>query len=386
MILSFVILAVYIAANIYVFVRLLRLLGRLLPQRKGVRIVCKALFAFVFWLSSVAIFVSMIFRDADIPQWLLGCMYSVGSVWLVFLLYMVLALLVTDILRLFCKGSFLKNYGTPAAFFFVVFLLIYGFINYKHPKVEQLAIDLREGREVELSGRTNKARIVAVSDVHLGWATGKKALKRYVEQINSLNPDIILIGGDLLDNSIVPLVQQRMDEELGMLNAPMGVYMVPGNHEYISGMHRGGVGGIGGAGVGDDVVAFLEKTPIVLLRDSVVALPGGLIIVGCDDRRMFQYEELLDGIEKEGPVILVEHQPRNIALKDSLGVDIQFYGHTHRGQVWPVSLLVDRMYEQSHGYRKWNNSHVIVSSGLSLWGPPFRIGTDSDLWVLDLLW
>jgi len=61
---------------------------------------------------------------------------------------------------------------------------------------------------------------------------------------------------------------------------------------------------------------------------------------------------------------------------------MQISGHTHRGQLWPLSILVDRMYEQSHGYRKWNYSHIFVSSGLSLWGPPFRIGTDSDMGVI----
>ena len=86
-----------------------------------------------------------------------------------------------------------------------------------------------------------------------------------------------------------------------------------------------------------------------------------------------------------GPVILLDHQPYEVAHKDSLGVDVQFSGHTHRGQVWPMSQLVDSMYEQSHGYRKWTHSHIWVSSGLSLWGPPLRIGTDSDFAVIDLL-
>ena len=84
------------------------------------------------------------------------------------------------------------------------------------------------------------------------------------------------------------------------------------------------------------------------------------------------------------PTLLIDHQPYEVAKKDSLGIDIQFSGHTHRGQVWPLSLLVDNMYEQSHGYRQWPHSHVYVSSGLSLWGPPFRIGTDSDMLVMTI--
>ena len=255
------------------------------------------------------------------------------------------------------------------------------------------------GREDPLERKTVK--IVAISDVHLGFATRKKHLQRYVEKINSLSPDIILIAGDLIDNSIKPVEQQRMQEELGMLRAPGGIYMVPGNHEYISRIA--------------DVEAFLKKTPVVLLRDNVVLHPYGVAIAGRDDRsnrKRLSTEELLrkinetasadkdcdnvataeaasetsgrNGKEYACPVILLDHQPYEIALKDSLGVDVQFSGHTHRGQVWPMSILVNRMYEQSHGYRKWNNSHVIVSSGLSLWGPPFRIGTNSDIWVMNI--
>ncbi|MBR3702421.1 MAG: metallophosphoesterase, partial [Alistipes sp.] len=69
---------------------------------------------------------------------------------------------------------------------------------------------------------------------------------------------------------------------------------------------------------------------------------------------------------------------------DSLGVDFQFSGHTHRGQVFPLNLLTDHMFEQSHGYRHWSHAHIYVSSGLSLWGPPFRIGTHSDMAVIEV--
>ena len=79
-----------------------------------------------------------------------------------------------------------------------------------------------------------------------------------------------------------------------------------------------------------------------------------------------------------------DHQPYDLAHADSLGIDLQISGHTHAGQIWPLTLIIDRMYEQGHGYRKWNHAHIYVSSGLSLWGPPFRIGSRSDLAVIDI--
>ena len=316
---------------------------------------------------------------------------------MVFTLYMVIALLVVDLSGIFFP--LLRRYAVfsfAAAFLAVVVLLLWGHVNYLNPRVERIVLDFSsrtasgDGAQLRDSATADVARshdsgaplrIVAVSDLHLGYATGKKALQKYVGKINSLHPDVVLIGGDLIDNSVKPVIEERMWEELGQLEAPGGIYMVPGNHEYISGI--------------DSVMEFISRTPIVLLRDSVAALPEGVVIIGRDDRsnrgrkslEMLKQEAdaVAGAVSEDSPVvILMDHQPYELSEKDSLGFDVQFSGHTHRGQVWPMSLLVDKMYPQSHGYRKWNNSHVVVSSGLSLWGPPFRIGTNSDLWVIDL--
>jgi predicted MPP superfamily phosphohydrolase len=276
---------------------------------------------------------------------------------------MVLALLVTDISKLFVPT--LKTYGFVVSFGFTVCLLTYGYFNYKHPDINHLDITL----DKPLQGQPMK--IVAISDVHLGNGTRKPQLQKFVEMINAQEPDLIIIGGDLIDNSIIPLYQQKMVEELNQLKAPMGIYLAPGNHEYISGMEA--------------CEQFLKGTPIRLLRDSIVTLPNGLQLIGRDDRsnrRRLPISELMKQADSTKPTLLIDHQPYEVAKKDSLGIDIQFSGHTHRGQVWPLSLLVDNMYEQSHGYRRWTNSHVYVSSGLSLWGPPFRIGTKSDMLVM----
>lgn len=372
-------LAAYLMGNLYIFFRgwqSVTSICALLNASKGALAASRIVYAVLFWIAAASLFIAMFSRNGGIPSWLQGGMYNVGSVWLVFTLYMVLALLLVDISSLvfhFNKAP----YGFCTALAFTVLLLVGGYLNYRNPDVEKVEIVVGKGNAGSVQDGTSgevRKRIVAISDVHLGYATGKKDLQRYVELINSLHPDIILIAGDLIDNSIAPVRQQRMQEELCNLSAPDGIYMALGNHEYISGV--------------DEVADFLMETPVVLLRDSTVTLPCGLSIVGCDDRsnrNRIDVEQLLQDVDgQQGAVILLDHQPYDIALKDSLGVDIQFSGHTHRGQVWPMSLLVDGMYEQSHGYRKWNNSHVIVSSGLSLWGPPFRIGTSSDLWVIDV--
>ena len=153
--------------------------------------------------------------------------------------------------------------------------------------------------------------------------------------INAQKPDLILIGGDLIDNSVVPLYAEKMMEELTELKAPLGIYMVPGNHEYISGIRKS--------------MLFIKETPIHLLRDEVVTLPGGIQIIGRDDRSnksRLSLQELVKNIDPAKPVILLDHQPYNLSDTENAGIDLQFSGHTHRGQVWPISLITDHLFDQ----------------------------------------
>lgn len=352
-----IIMGAYLGGNIYIYIRMMQTLS-------GVALPLRILLSFLFWAMALMLFVSMLMRDIQIPTTIAKAMFNLGSIWMVFTLYMVLALILFDCAKIFMptmRWSFLYALGLTAA------LLIYGYYNYRHPNIEKIDITLDKpfnGEEI---------RIAAISDVHLGNGTDKQALQRYVDVINAQKPDLILICGDLIDNSIIPVEQQRMEEELRELQAPMGIYMVAGNHEYISRIKQ--------------CEEFLQKTPITLLRDSIATLPCGIQIIGRDDRhnhRRKSLEELLDRVYSARPIIILDHQPYNLAEVDAAGVDIQLSGHTHRGQVWPLSLLTDYIYEQSHGYRKWQNTHIYVSSGLSLWGPPFRIGTNSEMAIITI--
>lgn len=356
----FIILAgVYLAGNAYIFTRGAQALA---AQSFGV----KALLTILFWGGAFSLFGSLLTRNVKMPVYAAHTMHDIGTGWLVFSLYMVLFLLLFDILKLF---NIPFKYGFYLSLFLTLSLLGYGYYNYQHPKtnVINMVINKQSGSNQQL------VNIVAISDVHLGYGTEKAELKRYVEMINAQKPDLILIGGDLIDNSVVPLYTENMKEELGELKAPLGIYMVPGNHEYISGIHAS--------------IQFIQDTPIQLLRDSVVTLPNGIQLIGRDDRSNHSrrtLQELTANIDAGKPVILLDHQPYNLGETQAAGIDLQFSGHTHRGQIWPISLITDRIFDQSHGHRQWGNSHVYVSTGLSLWGPPFRIGTDSEMVVFKL--
>lgn len=347
----------YLGGNGYVFVRALQ-------QMSGAPLVVRVLFGVLFWSAALALFVAIGLRNVALPALFSRAMFSVGSVWLVFVLYMVIALIVCDLAH-WAMPSFKSGFWVALAA--VGAILAYGYWNYRHPRVVKLEAVI--DRPIE----GGAMRIVAVSDIHLGEGTGRDALHRYVEMINAQQPDVVLIAGDLIDNSVAPVARDSMCEEFDAVKAPMGIYFSAGNHEYISGLQK--------------VEELLRDTPIRLLRDSVAVLPNGVQLIGRDDRSNRHRESLSALVAKAdaaSPIIVLDHQPYNLAEVERLAIDLQISGHTHRGQVWPLNWLTDRMYAQSYGYRRWSNTHIYVSSGLSLWGPPFRIGTQSELVVIEL--
>ena len=311
-----IIITLYLAGNAYIFIRAKQALK---VKSLGVKIFLTVL----FWICALSFFGTMLTRNLEMPVFISHSMYTIGTSWLIFTLYMALFLLLFDILKLF---KVVYKYRFYLSLVFTLGLL----------------------------------------------GCGKAALKKYVEMINAQHPNLILISGDLIDNSVVPLYTENMAEELANLKAPMGIYMVLGNHEYISGI--------------DESIRYIKSTQIQLLRDSVVTLPNGIQLIGRDDRhnrKRHSLQELMVNIDKSKPIILLDHQPFDLEKTEAAGIDLQFSGHTHHGQIWPINWVTDYIFEQSHGYRQWGNSHVYVSSGLSLWGPPFRIGTHSEMVIFN---
>lgn len=357
-IMAIVVMVLYVGANGYIFWRMLQLM-------QGVPVVVRALFGVVFWVAAFGMFLSFGLRDVALYETVHRVLHVVGTSWLVFTLYMVVALLLADMIH-WIFPSF--QHGVWWALVVTIVVLECGYINYRRPHVEHLTINTEKPIE---GGRV---RIVAVSDVHLGHGTSRSDLARYVDLINAERPDMVVIVGDLIDNSIVPVEAADMCREFERVEARYGIYMSAGNHEYISGIEA--------------CRRYLATTPVQLLTDSVVEHPSGVRVVSRDDRTNSErdsLQRLLAGDDAELFTVVLDHQPTAIKESSRHGVDLHLSGHTHRGQVWPISLVTDAMFDQSHGYRKWGETHAYVMSGLSLWGPPFRIGTQSELLVVDVV-
>jgi len=145
-----------------------------------------------------------------------------------------------------------------------------------------------------------------------------------------------------------------------------------GNHEYYAGQPNS--------------LGFYEKAGIRLLRDEVLQM-GNLAIVGRDDRTNFKrkaVKALTAGIDSSKYVILLDHQPYHLEDAEQNGVDFQLSGHTHHGQVWPISWITESIYECAFGSHQRGNTRYYVSSGIGIWGGKFRIGTRSEYVVAKL--
>ncbi|HNR43091.1 MAG TPA: metallophosphoesterase [Bacteroidales bacterium] len=300
-----------------------------------------------------------------------------GGFWMAFLLYGFIFLFLSDVISLllrltgglndgniqsFKKWSFLTTLALSSV------LILGGFLNALSPVVKTYQIDINK-----FAGDIREVRIAAISDIHLGSIIRKRSTRKLSEMLEAVRPDLVLLLGDIVDGEMGPVLR---DDLLGYFKCPdcrYGLYAITGNHEYIGGAHR--------------TIPYIENKGIRILKDEVVTLPGGIQLVGRLDRdskrisgvdRM-ALKELMNNVDTTKPVILLDHQPFNLAEAAGNGVDLQLSGHTHNGQMWPLNLLTRRIYELSYGYLKKNDTHYIVSSGFGIWGPRVRIGSRSEI-------
>lgn len=364
-------LVIHLIFNIYVFAR-----GwQLLPKKQLYRVPYAGLF-----LVELIVYLIGYFFWADLPQSILRPITLIGTFWMVFIGYLAALLLIYDLIVFLNKkarkrfDSWLQTRKIKSAYFvlslFVVLgAMAYGNYRFDHPVVNEL--DLEINKKVE---GLDSLRVVMVSDVHVGTMIDKDQLRMYVDKIMEQKPDVIVMVGDIIDYDLPPLIEQRMDEEFRRLKAPYGVYASTGNHEYRLNA--------------EEKIAWLnEKAGLTVLRDSAVKIADSFYLVGREDDECPNRKELsriLTAVDKSLPVIVLNHEPKFLKEESDENVDVALYGHTHNGQLFPYNVVINWVYEVGHGYKKKDNTHVYVSSGLGLAGPQFRIGTISEIVVLNL--
>jgi uncharacterized protein len=329
-------------------------------------------FTVIFWCVASSFLVGRLLERVAL-SWLSDAFVWIGSFWLGAMAYFLLFLLTLDLLRLINYfipffPSFMTRQVTALVVVGIVLVTVIGArINAMLPRIQTLELAIQ--KKSSLDG----LNAVVVTDLHLGTIICHRHVSRIIDKINSLDPDIVLFAGDLVDEDIQPVIRQNLGDVLRKINSRYGLYGITGNHEYIGGV--------------EPACSYLTDHGIVMLRDSSLKIAGAFTLVGREDISIRQFAgkdrktlgQVMSGVDTSLPVILMDHQPNHLQDVPGRGIDLQLSGHTHHGQLWPFNYISQAVYELSWGYMKKENTHFYVSCGVGTWGPPMRTGNRPEV-------
>jgi predicted MPP superfamily phosphohydrolase len=305
-----------------------------------------------------------------------------GGFWLAFMLYGFIFFLASDILLLLLKITHVIDSDNIILFrkwSFIIIMVIStllisgGFINALIPVIKEYNISIDKP-----AGGLDSFRIAAVSDIHLGSIIRKRSIKKLSGMLHEINPDIVLLLGDIIDGEIGPVLRDDLLQYFTCPKCNDGLFAITGNHEFIGGGNR--------------TIPYIESKGIRVLKDEIITLEGGIQLIGRIDRDSYRFYgkerlplgELMKQVDTSKPVILLDHQPFHLDESAEYGVDLQLSGHTHNGQMWPLNYITSMIYELSYGYLQKGDAHFIVSSGYGLWGPRVRSGSRSEVLLVNI--
>lgn len=361
------IILLYAAANFYVAVRLFSVLNLM-----GLSISLPAYIA-VFAVLAASVPVSLFGGKHGAGN----AVFSLASVWMGILAYLLIFTLAADIIVLLLKlaGRASSKAKIAAEVSAVVLALITVAAGAFH------AGRIRTARYTADSGKgAAPAKIVLVSDIHIGALGIENRLQKIADAISAEKPDIVCIAGDIFNNDFSSVRNpSAVQAALQSISAKYGVFACLGNHDCGNGF--------------DDMLELISASGITLLSEDCAVVPGCCVICGRAEgspigrtgrmtRGSFESIPLPDD---SLPVVVLDHNPARI---DEYGenVSLVLCGHTHRGQLFPGSLITGAMYAVDYGMFKpaQTSPAVIVTSGVGYWGPPLRVGTDAEIAVIEL--
>ncbi len=365
-----IVLLIYGSVNYYIFTRGLQAFSLNASVRKW--------YIILFW-TVAACFITGSVMERTVSSSLSEWIYRIGSFWMAYMLYLFLAVLVIDIVRVANYFfHFLPEFSQImkfrlglGVFAFASLIVIAGHINALWINVKEIPIEIHK----KING-SPEVKIMMASDIHLGALIGERREKKLLDIAREQKPDLVLLCGDLVDGEIAPVLRKNLGKHIQEIKAPLGVYAILGNHEYIGGYEK--------------TLPYIKSINIKVLIDSVVTLPNGIQLIGRNDRSAHgenqpkPLKELMSSVNPEYPVIVMNHQPFNLNEASDLNVDLHLSGHTHNGQLWPFNYITKAIFELSWGYLKKGNTNFYVSSGFGTWGPSVRTGNRPEVVIFKL--
>jgi len=368
-----IMLSIMGGANYYVARRLYQWLNLLFPQLNVI----------IFIGIYVFLAVAMILGLLPLPATIKSGVSWIGVLFYGFFIYLLIFTLAADLIVLI--GVLTKIIPSPISHIvlfckgLMVVLLSVGIVSYGLYNANQIK---RVSYEVQIKGADlGNLKIALISDLHLGTTINESNLAKVIQEVNDLEPDIVCIAGDIFNDDFNAIRDPaKMSGLFKSIKATYGVYACSGNHD--------------GGSTFDEMVSFLEQCDVRLLNDEHVIIDDRLALFGRMDASPIggfggrERQDISDVIAAMGasmPVIVMEHNPSHI---NEYGGEVLLIlaGHSHRGQIFPGSLITRAVFDVDYGYyqKDENSPNVIVSSGAGVWGPPLRVGTNNEIVIINL--
>ncbi|MEW6668305.1 MAG: metallophosphoesterase [Thermodesulfobacteriota bacterium] len=308
----------------------------------------------------------------------------VGYTWMGFLFLLFCACLAEDLYRLgtaaaeaLLKKDLSRWRWSPRHAFPAVFLCAAGLTVYGHFEALNIRTEYMEIGTSKIPAKAGRIRIVQISDIHLGLMVREARVRRILEKVTAARPDILVSTGDLVDGEADSLM--GVSALFRRVPARHGKIAVTGNHEYYAGIRKS--------------LALTESAGFTVLRGEARHVLPGLSVAGVDDPagtgdalyRRVSERSLIDSLPQEDFRLLLKHRP--LLDEEAAGhFDLQLSGHTHKGQIFPFTLVLKPMYPTLAGLLGLpKGSLLYVSRGTGTWGPPIRFLVPPEVTVIDLV-
>ncbi len=256
------------------------------------------------------------------------------------------------------KKYLLKLYQRGITVYIIAAILTgYGMYVAHNPTIHKYEFDLKKS--------ITETKILMLSDLHLGTGSTEYTVNQIVDEINNQKPDLFVLVGDIFDEGTTDELKEYAYQNFGAVKTKYGTYIVEGNHDYIN----------------KEMRSLWDQHHVKVLQDKVKLINNEFYLVGRKDYSRKQRKsltELLTDINKNLPIIVLDHQPVDSIKAAKLGVDLQLSGHTHNGQLFPGSLFV------KHGLIKIKDYHLAISNGYGTWGIPIRTSGRGELLIVTL--
>lgn len=323
----------------------------------------------------------------------------ISTYWIGIMLYSLLYVVLFDLLRLIAKHTKLKNTllfsrGSVISIGSVVVACavatcLYGIFNARNIKVNEYSVTVNKS-----CGSDKHLKAVLVADLHMGYAIGVDHITNMVEKINQQDADIVIIAGDIFDNSYDGMDDpEGIKAQLKSIKSKYGVYAVYGNHDIDEKILMGFTFDWGGKQLNSEKMTnFMKECDIKLINDESVLISDEFYLVGrrdtdkpgTEDGTRAEISELTKDLDKTKPILVLSHEPDELQKTADAGADIDFSGHTHDGQLFPGNLTIGLFWENPCGMIKKDNMYSIVTSGVGVYGTFMRVGTDAEICSVDI--